>query len=53
MKKTAMKINLTDSEVKKLSGVCGASPEVVANCRVKNFLRGVVTHRAQQKKKVS
>ena len=44
MQKTAIRISLTDKEAEELSAVCGAPPEVVANCRVKNFLKQVANH---------
>jgi len=44
MRKTAIQISLTGKEAERLSAVCGAPPEVVANCRVKNFLREVANH---------
>ena len=44
MQRTAMLISLTNKEAEALSAVCGAPPEVVANCRVKNFLREVANH---------
>jgi plasmid maintenance system antidote protein VapI len=49
MRKTAIRISLTDKEAERLSAVCGASPEVVANCRVKNFLKEVANHLARER----
>ncbi|MCL2105033.1 MAG: hypothetical protein FWH21_08295 [Kiritimatiellaeota bacterium] len=44
MRKTAIRISLTGKEAERLAATCGASPEVVANCRVKIFLKEVASH---------